>query len=275
MPSPRYWEIENSRTEFGHLDINTNDAATLVLAEFMLMFSNDWCLLPLELKVGSFTRVQGILVTDVFGDQTIVRASDRGRDQDWQRWSMFRIDGDDASGPGLLLAPTLTATVAAPVMEEVHFLRDEMANMVWAVERRVMSRLGEALDPSIAAEPETPPVASGAPALYRLGTEVPLNWRPFIPTHLPGSFRAIRLQRARLPGQPLETAGVILRPSVAGAYFLAEEEVPRAGRIVNRAFKRARWIDGTTFLWIGRRSTTGRGEGSSGLVFDQIVEVQP
>ena len=273
MPSPRYWEIENSKTEFGHLDIHTNDMAKLVLAEFMLIYSNDWCLFPLELEVGSFTRVQGVLVTDVFGDQTIVRAADRGSDEDWQRWSMYRTTGDDVAGPGLLLAPALTATVTAPLMEEVQFLRDEMANMVWAVERRVMSRLGEPLDPSTAAPPDIPAPASTAPTLYKLGTDVPLNWRPFVPTHLPGSNRAIRLQRARLPDQPLETAGVILR--VPGTYFLAEEEVPRAGRVVSRAFKRARWIDGSTFLWIGRRSTTGRGEGSSGLVFDQIVETPP
>jgi hypothetical protein len=270
MPSPRYWEIENSRTEFGHLDVHTNDLAKLVLAEFMLIYSNDWCLLPLELAVGSFTRVQGILVTDVFGDQTLVRAADRGRDEDWRRWSMFRMNGDDVAGPGLLLAPALTATVTAPAMEEVHFLRDEMANMVWAVERRVMSRLGEAFDPSVAARPGAAAPATTASARYQLGTDVPANWRPFIPAHLPGSTRGIRLQRARLPEQPLETAGVILR--VPGPYFLAEEEVPRAGRIVDRAFKRARWIDGTTFLWIGRRSKTGRGEGSSGLVFDQVVE---
>jgi hypothetical protein len=273
MPSPRYWEIENSRTEFGHLDVHTNDLAKLVLAEFMLIYSNDWCLLPLELEVGSFTRVQGVLVTDVFGDQTIVRAADRGRDEDWQRWSMFRMNGDDVAGPGLMLAPALTATVTAPVMEEVHFLRDEMANLVWAIERRVMSRLGEALDPSVTAPPVVAPPATTAPTRYQLGTDVPPNWRPFIPTHLPGSTRSIRLQRARLPHQPLQTAGVILL--VPGTYFLAEEEVPRAGRIVNRAFKRARWLDGTAFLWIGRRSTTGRGEGSSGLVFDQIVEMIP
>jgi len=239
----------------------------------MLIYSNDWCLLPLELGVGSFTRVQGVLVTDVFGDQTIVRAADRGRDEDWQRWSMFRMNGDDVAGPGLLLAPALTATVNAPVMEEVHFLRDEMANMVWAVERRVMSRLGEALDPSVVAQAGVAAPATMAPTRYQLGTDVPPNWRPFIPTYLPGSTRSIRLQRARLPDQPLQTAGVILR--VAGPYFLAEEEVPRAGRIVDRAFKRARWIDGTTFLWIGRRSTTGRGEGSSGLVFDHILETPP
>ena len=156
-------------------------------------------------------------------------------------------------------------------MEQVHFLRDEMANMVWAVERRVMSRLGEAFDLSLGDRPTSasaPPVT--APTRYQLGTDVPPNWRPFIPTHLPGSSRAIRLQRARLPDQPAHTAGAIL--AVPGPYFLAEEEVPRAGTIVDRAFKRARWIDGTSFLWIGRRSSTGRGEGSSGLAFDQIIE---
>ena len=44
--------------------------------------------------------------------------------------------------------------------------------------------------------------------------------------------------------------------------IIEEEEVPRAGRIVQRAFQRARWHDGKTYLWIGRRSETGRGEGS-------------
>ncbi|MDQ6830120.1 MAG: hypothetical protein M3081_14785 [Gemmatimonadota bacterium] len=273
MPSPRYWEIENSRTEFGHLDVHTNDLAKLVLAEFMLIYSNDWCLLPLELEVGSFTRVEGILVTDVFGDQTIVRAADRGRDEDWRRWSMFRMTGDDIAEPGLLLAPALTAAVTAPVMEQVQFLRDEMANMVWAVEQRVMSRLGEAFDPSVGAPVPAEPPPTAAPTRYLLGTEAPFNWRPFIPVHLPGSLRSIRLQRGRLPDQPLQTAGTILR--VPGPYFIAEEEVPRAGRLVDRSFKRARWIDGSTFLWVGRRSSTGRGEGSSGLVFDHIVETRP
>jgi hypothetical protein len=262
--------MEDARTEFGHLDVNTNDLAKLVLAEFMLIYSNDWCLFPLELDVGSFTRTQGILVTDVFGEQLIVRPADRGRDEEWRRWSMFRLNGDDASSPGLLLAPALTATVTAPSMEQVQFLRDEMANMVWAVEERVMSRLGEPYDPSIGVPAPAVLPPTTAPARYRLGTEVPPNWRPFIPAHLPGSLRSIRLQRARMPGQPLQTAGEILR--VPGPYFVAEEEVPRAGRTIDRAFKRARWVGGATFLWIGRKSTTGRGEGSSGLVFDQIVE---
>jgi hypothetical protein len=75
-----------------------------------------------------------------------------------------------------------------------------------------------------------------------------------------------------MPGQPLSPVGEILK--VPAPYFIAEEEVPRAGRIVTRAFQRARWINGSTFLWVGRSSPVGRGEGASGLVFDQIDEVR-
>lgn len=32
----------------------------------------------------------------------------------------------------------------------------------------------------------------------------------------------------------------------------------------------ARWIDGTTHLWIGRPKNPGQGEGSSGLQFDSV-----
>jgi hypothetical protein len=235
----------------------------------MLLYSNDWCVLPLELPVGSFTRVQGLLVTDVFGDQTFVQAADRGEDSDWQRWSMFRLNGDSSAQMGLLLPPALTARIRADSLEEVHFLRDEMANLIWGVESRVMSKLGEPLNPEIGYNtPTSPP--SAANARYVLGTSVPPNWRPFLPAHLPGSDRSIRLQRARLPDQPTQVLGQILNQPAP--YFVAEEEIPRSGRIVDRAYQRARWSDGSTFLWLGRSSLIGRGEGLSGLVFDQIEE---
>jgi len=262
--------MEDGKTDFSRLDVQASDVPKLLLAEFVLLFSNDWCLLPLELPVASFTRIQGLLVTDVFGDQTLVRPADRGRDSDWQRWSMFRLSGDDIPNPGLLLAPVLSATSVAPALEEIHFLRDEMANMVWAVEDRIPSAIGEALDPEIGHVPPVyPPTANGG-AVYRLGTWIPDNWRPFIPTHVPGSNRSIRLQRARMPDQPAQPFGAVL--NVPAPYFVAEEEVPRAGRIITRGFRRARWIDGTPYLWLSRNSTIGRGQGSSGLVFDQIDE---
>ena len=273
MPSPRYWEMEDGKTDFGRLDVNTNDLARLLLAEYMLLFSNDWCAVPLALSVGSFTRIQGLLVTDVFGEQTLIRAADRGRDSDWQRWSMYRLDGDDSANMGLLLAPALASGMRSAPVEQVRFLRDEMANMVWAVEYRVASKLGEPFNPALAPPVPPSPGPAATAARFHLGDSVPANWRPFIPAHLPGSQRSIRLQRARLPDQPALPLGVVL--DAPAPYFVAEEEVPRAGRLVTRGFRRARWTDGTTFLWMGRESPIGRGEGSSGLVFDRVEEPPP
>ena len=273
MPSARFWEMESGRTEFGHIDANTNDLAKLLLAEFVLLFSNDWCVIPLELKTGTFARADGLLVSDVFGEQTWVRAANRGAGATWHHWSMYQLSGDDDDSPGLFLAPALTTTVESPAIEQVQFIRDEMANMVWAIEQRVASRLGEGI---VVASRSATTTATTTPApmtRYILGTSVPEHWRPFVPVHVPGSIRSIRLQRARLPGPVREPKAEILRVQDAdGHYFIEEEEVPRAGRIVRRSYQRARWHDGKTFLWVGRDSRTGRGEGSSGLVFDHIVE---
>jgi len=52
-----------------------------------------------------------------------------------------------------------------------------------------------------------------------------------------------------------------------------EEEVPRDGIELKRNFNYARDAQGRALLWIGRRKTTGRGEGASGLRFDVIRRV--
>lgn len=51
---------------------------------------------------------------------------------------------------------------------------------------------------------------------------------------------------------------------------VAEEEVPRAGAIVQRRFQYARTADGRAYLWIGRSKTAGLGESNSGLRFDAV-----
>ena len=49
---------------------------------------------------------------------------------------------------------------------------------------------------------------------------------------------------------------------------LAEEEVPRAGVVVSRAYSYSRWLGGAGYLWLGRSKRSGRGEGASGLRYD-------
>jgi hypothetical protein len=286
MPNPRYWQFEDRHVEFTEVTAATTDVAKLLLMEFALCSSNDWCLIPLELAVNSLCRIEGLVVTDVFGERTLVRAAGRGPDSLWQRWSMFDLsqaEGGRDVRTALLVPPTTPTAMRPPPIEKVILLRDEMANLAWAVERIVPSAAGPGTDGYAYANeiagplPPEPEPAPGAQVRYRLGSDVVWNWHPFIPVHVPGSNRSVRLQRARLPH---ETSAQSSRPIVgriiAGPtpFFLNEEEVPRAGRVVTREFRRARSTDGSVVLWIGRRTLTGRGEGSSGLVFDDLKPVQ-
>jgi hypothetical protein len=288
MPSHRYWEMESRQIEFADIDANTTDVAKLLLTEFALVYGNDWCVIPYELLVGTVSEVVGILVSDTFGEQSLLLPAGRGFDDTWQRWSMFTMarrpsTADTLADTRFFLPPALPKLLEAAPLEKVLFLRDEMANMAWAVERVIASGLGQGINGHTVATraaqkvPAAPALhATTAPVRYVLGTDVPYNWIPFIPVHIEGSNRSVQLQRARMPqddgGPSRLQRTAILTPG--GKYFLNEEEVPRAGAQVTRGYQRARWLDGRTFTWIGRRTTTGRGEGSSGLAFDLAVPVE-
>jgi hypothetical protein len=282
MPSHRYWEFESRKTEFADIDANTTDLAKLLLTEFALVWGNDWCVIPYVVEVGSLCEVAGMLVIDDFGETTLVHAAGRGRDDTWQRWAMFTLATNRADGAAdvrLFLPPTVTGSMEGGPIEKVLFLRDEMANMVWAVERTVPSALGSGADGYEVArrlagpEPPAPPLhETAARARYLLGTDVPHNWIPFIPVHVPGSARSVQLQRARMPGPARRVNGRVL--AVPAPYFVNEEEVPRVGKIVTRTFQRCRWLNGTTHVWLGRKAATGRGEGGSGLAFDQVIDLR-
>ena len=117
-------------------------------------------------------------------------------------------------------------------------------------------------------------------------SSVPENWIPFLPVHVDGSNREIQLQRAAMPrvldgatGPPakVQPRTVLLRQGLdrtpAQTYVVHEEEVPRAGARLFQTFARTRWTDGSVHVWQRVRRQTGRGEGSSGLSFDEATDV--
>jgi hypothetical protein len=127
-------------------------------------------------------------------------------------------------------------------------------------------------------------LANEAAIRYQVVNSVPEYWIPFVPVQQPGSNRQIQLQRAAMPrildGDPnpprkVEPRTSLLRHGLDATapqpYFLHEEEVPRSGVRVSKAFQRTRWYDGRVYTWLGIRKQTGRGEGFSGLAFDQIL----
>lgn len=304
MPNTRWWTFEDSRTNFGDVKPDTTDLAKLLLIEFGLVYANDWFLIPYQLPVGSIAEIRGMAVINVFGERTWVEAAGRGADDDWQRWAMFLVNvkgkGHQTADTSLLLLPTAGTTLEGRPHEEVMFVRDEVANMVWGVERVVPLPTGETrpgreaaretrafferdLERRLGAPPEPPPAAETATIRYQVMTSVPEHWIPFIPVHIDGDVREIQLQRAAmlriLEGDPdpppkVRPRTTLLREGLdliaPAAYKLHEEEVPRAGVRVTESFQRTRWRDGRAWVWLGVRKQTGRDEGSSGLAFDSI-----
>lgn len=285
VPNPRFWEMEERQINFGALNAQTTDHLLLVFAEMGLVYGNDWFVVPYTLPVNTLCEVLGLVVTDVFGERTVIRAADEG-DSAWQRWSLFNLSnaGDLGSYNRQFLLPSAVGEIVeSEALERVQFVRDEMANMVWAVEEVVPDATGRGINGHDAADRTgvLPPPVSDSPAAirYLLGTTVPENWIPFLPAQRPGSAQDIAFQRSAMPqlgevppGTLVGAKGVLLNEP-ALPWFVNEEELSFAGTIVTRSYQRVRWYGGRTYLWVGRRRETGRGLGSSGLRFDQIEPV--
>ena len=279
-PAQRFWEMEDAAIDYGLLPAGPGDLPHLLLSEFATGFGNDWYVIPIELDVGTLTRTRSLVVTDSFGVQSLIAPVNQPGSAA-SGWSMFELspiqrEGGIARRPEsnlFFLAPSLLRTIDSRPLEEVLFMRDEMANIAWAVEKviegpveqRVMA--GARADPP-RAELEQP---SAIPR-YRLATQVPENWIPLLPQRVENSLRLVRAAMLHPDGSNAmrEAQGQLLNARARLALF--DEEIPRAGVRVTRQFERTRWIDGRTLLWVGLRKQVGRGEGSSALRFDAAGE---
>jgi hypothetical protein len=281
QPQPRFWEMEETETDFGKIETSATGLLHLMLAEFGLIYSNDWFMLPHPMPVNTVCEIRGLLVDDTFGRHTFIRPAGREQKTGWQRWAVFHLTEQGQQWPStnrFYLVPAVGKVLESEPLERVNFLRDEMANMVWGVESIIPSQAGVGMSGYETTPPNPRITPRNAPAddvkiAYVLGTTVPKNWIPFIPVHAKDSVSEIRLQRARMVGSD-PPRGWLLREQPS-PYFVEEEEIPRAGIYVDRSWQRARWIHGKTFVWVGRRKTAGKGEGWSQLVFDQIVDLPP
>jgi hypothetical protein len=283
MPAPRWWQFEDGQVNFGAVDAGPTDLLRLLFLGFALEYGNDWFLVPLELPAGAVYRVVSFIVTDSFGERTLVHPYTRVETAG-PRWRMFCLSPDsDATNTDdslLFLPPSLPAPLQGEPIEQVLLLRDEVANLAWAIERSVEEPAGRAFlrfeqyQRQRNTLPSTAPPNNPEPR-YRLATTVPDYWLPLVPVRIDPAKPDIRLVRGRVL---LENASSALTPIPLGRLLepgrplhIFEEEVPRSGARITRSYQYARSSDGGVHLWIGRQKGVGRGEGSSGLRFDAIT----
>ena len=295
-PAARFWEMEDAKVAYGLVPVGPTDIAHLMMIEYASAYGNDWFLVPLTLPVGSVTRVDSLVVTDTFGVQNLLRpigdpSLPAANFSLWQ--STYAHPPAGSSTPyatnRFLLPPTLNGTLDGAPLEDVMLLRDEQANLAWAIERTIENGLEQPANRYQSADATQPDPALSAssqpadtPPRYLLSSSVPPNWIPLIPVRTPNpqlpkdATQALTRLRVGAVLQPdgsqivHPAAGEILTSSAP--LLLYDEEIPREGTRLTRQRHMTRWIDGSTWLWTSLRNQVGQGEGSSGLEFDQVLE---
>ena len=289
MPADRLWEFEDGEVNFGGIQATPADLQRMLITGFAVSYSDNWFYLPITLPSGQLARVKSMHVVDSLGRKhniaslaALDHAADKARP-----WRMFELTGDPgpASGrsPWLLLAASLPDSLEGPSVEEVQFMRDETSNLVWALERRIEGPLGEAVDRVLAWKTtrDAKDTPAGGPAgsrwRYELAPPTPSYLVPFVPER--DANAQVRLRRGRMHqglddrGQAVTSGakGEILNPGPAGsALRIFEEEIPRGGVQVKRAWQLARDANGRVWLWLGQRKRPGRPAKEPGVVFDQL-----
>ncbi len=265
MPAHRYWQFENGRVNLAALDSQPHDLSRLCVTEFAMVYGDDWIVVPLTIRAGSFVTINQVEYTTTFGETiTVTPPDDRNRTG---RFSMFNLavrGQENTTIPGMLVPPSARATIEGRAVEEVLFLRDEMANMAWAVERTVQARSGDPRSRGDELRPDNSvqDLAAGAELQYLLQTEVPRNWIPLVP--IAAGIGSIALRKGTMADEDL-SLGILLEPT---PLTIRDEEIPREGLRLRRVPALARAGDGSYIRWMTRRASPGRGEGTSGLAFD-------
>ncbi|MFX0029699.1 MAG: hypothetical protein ACFE8B_10855 [Candidatus Hermodarchaeota archaeon] len=155
-PNHRWWRFEDAKTDFGALSLDKVDLGKLLVMEFALIHGNDWFVIPLDMEIGNLKRIDSLIVTNVFGEETSINpARSSGNAVGSNVWDMFSISIEsDRSAREVnpcssvhtdsffFIPPTLGDKDENYQVEEVRFLRDEIANMVWGVEYTTRNKLG-------------------------------------------------------------------------------------------------------------------------------------
>lgn len=157
----RWWEFEDAEINLGALDVAKTDLAKLLLMEFALVHGDDWFSVPLPLERGSLVRIDSLKVHNTFGEETEIPSARRVSGPLGKRFDLFTLTpGDDLDEPGvstsierehearpLLLVPPASGYLQeSEPIEEVAFMRDEMANLLWAVEQKTQNETGRTVD---------------------------------------------------------------------------------------------------------------------------------
>ena len=284
MPNKRWWSFEDAALNILQLQNAPSDLAGMMVSQFMLMYSNDWFVIPLPQEFGTMTKINSLLVKDTFGCLTAIKpATESSTTKDnWQTWNLFNHtvrsnnQSDYNKYTGLYLPSTILDSVQNEPIEEVLFGKDEAANMVWAIETITKNEWGRGT-PIFQKKTEASENQAIQSIANKVLTYIPLipapeNWIPFIPVikNLSYYYRRARMMyhKTNEKTAPLNTS--ILK--ITGPLLIKEHEISDFGLIIQRYWRRTRWYDGRIYTWSAKKKFIGHESFTSGFVCDQVVQ---
>lgn len=280
MPTSRFWEFEDADLDLGQVWADPHELARVLVVEAALVTGDDWLVLPVDCPPGGVLRVERVTWRDTFGslwfaDEQPSPVPPGGFAAPWRMYAVSEArrggPGGRAEVAGILVPPAPASTLGGAPVEDVRFVRDETANLVWAIEQTVPAPSGDPAPVVPPPAPALPPIDPGDEPVdqvlgYELVTFVPANWFPYVSRV---GERGVFLQRADLDrgDQTVQPAGVLLSEEQQRIIFAGE--VPRQGVRVQRTPRLARRADGSWVQWTARSVRPAAGEGESGLRFDR------
>jgi hypothetical protein len=267
MPSDRYWQFEDGAVDIAAIEAQPHDLARLCLAEFALVSGDDWLLAGVDGQAGAVNQVREVHVRTTFGE--VRGIPEAAADRHDGGFRIFEVtSADDQVLPGIVLPPTGADALHGDPIEEVAFVRDEAANLAWAIERIVPGRSGDGrlrqAEPQ-PGHPVPPPDRDPQDVLYEFVAPVPKHWIPLVPVRLAPATVGLRKGALLADGEPVPAASVLLAPT---PLTFPPEEIPREGITVSAVPTLARRRDGSYARWTSHRVRVGRGEASSGFASD-------
>jgi hypothetical protein len=258
MPDHRWWAFEDAQVNLAGLQLGPTDIARMLVVEFAGLLSADWYLHPVRVPLSSFSQVTELVVTDSFGTPRTVHSADAPAPVpgDWTMFAHGTLDGT-ANADGLFLpAVTVAALRSAPV-EQVDLVRDDSADLAWALEQAVTSDDGQVIDRPAATAAASPPPAPRPPdptmSAYELESTLAAYQFALVPPDQGQPSLVVLEPPATQPDGSVSYAPplgrLLAELTISG---LRQEEVPAEGVELTRRFLRGRGFDGSVVLWTAR-----------------------
>lgn len=282
-PYPRWWRLEEGDAYFDSPNDPEPNILSLLLPEFFYIDVINWYTVPMPVHAGTLREVKKVQVVDSFGVVTELKPSTSSYPKD--DWAIFALDAyiDPKKNKPItkpldghyLFVPNIAIYVLHNSdLEEVRFIRDEDANMVWAWEHRILENGRSVV---------TPIEMIGGPADDSNGDNLPRfvlksptlrNWIPYVPRRIKpkSNSEEIYLRRGRTDEAADSQNAQYRSKIVCESVHIHEEEIPISGLRIKRISRYARGSDGEPYFWVGRQKDAGQRTSRPGLRFDFIQE---